>query len=105
MSFNLTPYAPRVYGSILPFEDRMPRFDANLGWVAPGAGGVGDVGVGADSTVGYGCVLRGDVEPIRVGRHTNIQDGTVVHGTGGSYPTRIGDDVTIGHMCLIHGCT
>ena len=105
MSFDLTPYQRRVYGSILPFDGRLPRFDADVSWVAPGAMVVGDVEIGADTSVWYGCVIRGDVEPIRIGRGTNIQDGTVIHGTGGAYATVIGNDVTIGHMCLVHGCT
>ncbi len=76
---------------------------------------IGDVEVGAGSSVWYGCTLRGDLNRIRVGRNTNIQDGTVVHVnhdphgdyrvTGGGMPTTIGDGVTIGHMALIHACT
>jgi len=76
---------------------------------------IGDVEIGAGTSVWYGCVIRGDVNKIRIGCNTNIQDGTVVHvnhdrsgadyrETGGGMPTFIGDDVTIGHMALIHAC-
>jgi carbonic anhydrase/acetyltransferase-like protein (isoleucine patch superfamily) len=71
--------------------------------------------IGPGSSVWYGCVLRGDGNRIRVGRNTNIQDGTIVHvnhdpegdyrQTGGGMPTDIGDNVTIGHSALIHACT
>ncbi len=72
-------------------------------WVAPGAFVVGDVTIGAASSVWYGCVLRGDLEPIRVGARTNLQDLTVVH-VDRHLPAVIGSRVTIGHRCIIHGC-
>jgi carbonic anhydrase/acetyltransferase-like protein (isoleucine patch superfamily) len=77
-------------------------------FVAPGARIIGDVTIGTDSSVWYNCVLRGDVEAIRIGARTNIQDGSVVHVSGGAagarHPTEIGDDVLIGHLALVHGC-
>jgi carbonic anhydrase/acetyltransferase-like protein (isoleucine patch superfamily) len=73
-------------------------------WVAPGAVLVGRVQLGAKASVWYGCVLRGDLEPITVGEASNVQDGTVVHVDAG-FPARIGARVTIGHRCVIHGCT
>lgn len=73
-------------------------------WIAPGAVVVGDVSIGSGSSVWFGCVLRGDLEPIRIGRETNIQDLSVVHVDRGA-PTTIGDRVTVGHRCVIHGCT
>lgn len=72
-------------------------------WIAPGAVMVGDVAVAADASIWYGCVLRGDLEPIRVGRATNIQDLTLVH-VDRDLPAIIGDSVTVGHHCVIHGC-
>ncbi len=78
---------------------------AQAAFVAPNATVLGDVKLGPLSSVWYGCVLRGDVEKISIGRDTNIQDGTVVHVMGGKFSTQIGSRVTIGHMCLIHGCT
>ncbi len=74
-------------------------------WVAPNATVIGDVELGDDASVWFACVLRGDVFPIRIGRRTNVQDGTVIHVTGGSFATRVGDDVTVGHLALLHGCT
>ena len=74
-------------------------------FVAPTAAVIGDVEIGAGSSVWFHCVLRGDTAPIRVGRRTNIQDGTIVHVTGGDLATTIGDDVTIGHAAIVHACT
>jgi carbonic anhydrase/acetyltransferase-like protein (isoleucine patch superfamily) len=72
-------------------------------FVAPGATVVGDVAIGPEASVWYGCVLRGDLEPIRVGARTNVQDLTLVHVDRGM-GTTIGANVTIGHRCVIHGC-
>jgi len=66
---------------------------------------IGDVEIGEESSVWMCCVLRADVHAIRVGRRSNIQDGTVVHAMTGTHPTTIGDSVTIGHGAIIHGCT
>jgi carbonic anhydrase/acetyltransferase-like protein (isoleucine patch superfamily) len=66
---------------------------------------IGDVEIGEESGVWMGAVLRGDIHVIRVGKRTNIQDGTVVHVMSGSHPTTIGDSVTIGHGAIVHGCT
>ena len=65
---------------------------------------IGDVVIGADSSVWYGCVLRGDDNFIRVGERSNIQDGTIVHINSDEFSTTIGNDVTIGHGCIIHAC-
>jgi carbonic anhydrase/acetyltransferase-like protein (isoleucine patch superfamily) len=64
---------------------------------------VGDVTLGERVSVWFGCVLRGDLEPIAVGDETNVQDGTIVHVDRG-YPVRIGRRVTVGHRCVVHGC-
>ncbi len=66
---------------------------------------IGDVEIGEESSVWMCTVLRGDVNTIRVGRRTNIQDGTVVHAMTGMHKTTIGDNVTIGHGAIVHGCT
>ncbi|MBI5480450.1 MAG: gamma carbonic anhydrase family protein [Deltaproteobacteria bacterium] len=66
---------------------------------------IGDVGLGLDSSVWFGCVVRGDVHRIVVGAETNLQDLTVVHVTGGLHATSIGDRVTVGHRAILHGCT
>jgi carbonic anhydrase/acetyltransferase-like protein (isoleucine patch superfamily) len=101
-------------GIVIPFRGMTPKV-AEDAFVAETATLIGDVEIGPGASVWYGCVLRGDGNRIRVGRHTNIQDGTIVHvnhdpagdyrETGGGMPTHIGDDVTIGHMALIHACT
>ena len=67
---------------------------------------IGDVHVGDEGSVWMNAVVRGDVNLIRIGRRTNIQDGTIVHVMREpSYPTMIGDDITIGHGAVVHGCT
>ena len=65
---------------------------------------MGDVNIGADSSVWYGCVLRGDVHHIRIGARTNVQDHAVVHVTRDRFPCVIGDEVTVGHRAVVHGC-
>ena len=83
------------------------RTEVDLGpgaWVAPNATLRGRVSVGARASVWFGCVLRGDLEPITIGEGTNVQDLTVVHVDRG-YPAVIGARVTIGHRAVVHGCT
>jgi len=74
-------------------------------FIAPGATVIGDVEIGEDTGVWFGCVIRGDVAIIRIGKRTNIQDGTVIHVTRDTGPTHIGSGVTIGHSALIHAAT
>jgi carbonic anhydrase/acetyltransferase-like protein (isoleucine patch superfamily) len=74
-------------------------------FIAPNATVIGDVYIGAGSSVWFGTTIRGDVFPIRIGARTNIQDNSVIHVTGGTARTTVGDDVTVGHMALLHGCT
>jgi carbonic anhydrase/acetyltransferase-like protein (isoleucine patch superfamily) len=76
---------------------------APTAFVASGAVLVGDVTLGDRVSVWYGCVLRGDIEPITIGPRTNVQDLTVVH-VDLDFPTIVGADVTIGHRAVIHGC-
>ena len=66
---------------------------------------IGDVVLGARSSVWYGTVLRGDVHHIRIGEEVSVQDNTVVHVTSGRHATIVGDRVTIGHSVVLHGCT
>ena len=90
---------------VLPFRDLRPRI-APEAWVAPNAVVIGNTEIAPHANVWFGCVLRGDIAPIRVGEYANIQDGTVVHVSSKLREgTRIGAHVTIGHMCLIHACT
>lgn len=88
----------------LPFKDIKPEIH-HTAFCAQTAVIVGDVVIGLESSVWFGTVLRGDVEPIRVGSKTNLQDLVMVHVTGGKGPATIGDQVTVGHRAVIHGCT
>ena len=65
---------------------------------------IGDVEIGAESSVWFGSVLRGDVNHIRVGARTNIQDGTIIHVSSKTHPTVLEDEVTLGHRVTLHGC-
>jgi carbonic anhydrase/acetyltransferase-like protein (isoleucine patch superfamily) len=73
-------------------------------FLAEGARLIGDVTIGADSSVWFNTVLRGDVGPITIGSETNIQDGTVIHGSFQKAYAVIGSRVTIGHSVVLHGC-
>lgn len=87
-----------------PYRGQSPRVHASA-FVDESAQVIGDVEIGDESSVWMCAVLRGDVHRIRVGRRTNIQDGTIVHVMTGTHPTTIGDSVTIGHGAIVHGCT
>jgi carbonic anhydrase/acetyltransferase-like protein (isoleucine patch superfamily) len=93
----------------LIFNGALPRIDPSA-FVAPGCRLIGDIEIGAESSVWYNCVLRGDVNRIRIGERTNIQDGSVLHvdsprpGHEAGHPTIIGDEVLIGHLAMVHGC-
>lgn len=80
-----------------------PKIAADA-WCAENAAVIGNVEIGERSTIWYNVTLRGDVNHIRVGTETNIQDGTVVHGTYEKFGTTIGNRVTIGHLAMLHGC-
>ena len=66
---------------------------------------IGDVEIGAESSVWMNAVIRGDVNAIRIGQRTNVQDGTVIHVMHRTHSASVGDDVTIGHGAIVHGCT
>ncbi len=72
-------------------------------FIAPNATVLGNVKIGREASIWYGCVLRGDLEPIIIGDQSNIQDHTVIHIDKGQ-PARIGTRVGVGHRCLLHGC-
>jgi carbonic anhydrase/acetyltransferase-like protein (isoleucine patch superfamily) len=88
---------------ILPFADHVPRIDPRA-WIADNAVIIGDVEIAAEASVWFGCVLRGDVGPIRIGPRSNVQDLSCLHTTGGLSQVVIGEDVTVGHHCVLHGC-
>lgn len=89
---------------VLEYKGVTPQIDQSV-FLAPGAWVIGDVRIGEKSSLWFNVVVRGDVNFIRIGNRTNIQDGTVVHVTRDTHPTIIGDDVTIGHSVTLHGCT
>ena len=66
---------------------------------------IGDVEIGAESSVWMNAVVRGDVNTIRIGARSNVQDGVIIHVMHDTHPTVVGDDVTIGHGAIVHGCT
>lgn len=93
-----------------PYQGKFPKVHETA-FVAPGAQVIGDVEIGPNSSIWYNCVLRGDMNRIRIGEGTNVQDGTVIHVDSGrragddGFPTIIGDNVLIGHLAIVHGCT
>jgi carbonic anhydrase/acetyltransferase-like protein (isoleucine patch superfamily) len=88
---------------IRAFAGVWPRIHPDA-WIAPGAVVVGDVEIGADSSLWYGAVLRGDVHGIRVGARSNLQDGCILHVTRDRFACVLGDEVTVGHRAVVHGC-
>lgn len=74
-------------------------------FIAPGAVIVGDVKIGARSSVWFGSIIRGDDHSVTIGDDTNIQDGTIIHVSFQTHPTVIGSGVTVGHAARLHGCT
>ena len=96
--------------SVRPYLDKFPVLGERV-YIDPAATVIGEVELGDDVSVWPGTVIRGDVNYIRVGARTNVQDGTIVHVSHHSpynkagYPTLIGEDVTIGHGAIVHACT
>jgi carbonic anhydrase/acetyltransferase-like protein (isoleucine patch superfamily) len=87
---------------ILPFEDAIPQIGADV-WLAPNASVIGKVRIGAQASVWFGAVLRGDIDEIVLGDRSNLQDNAVIHTESGN-PTIVGSDVSIGHGAIVHGC-
>lgn len=100
---------PHPGATIIPIHGKTPKIHETA-FIAPGTTIIGDVEIGAGSSIWYNCVLRADVSSIRIGERTNVQDGSVLHCDGPSpaepegCPLVIGDDVLIGHMAMVHGC-
>ena len=89
---------------IKAFNKSVPRIHETV-FVAENAVIIGDVEIGRVSSIWYNCVLRGDVNYIRIGEKSNIQDGTIIHvSRGDEYPTIVEDEVTVGHSVTLHGC-
>lgn len=89
---------------ILPYRGHWPRIHETA-FVAPSADLIGDIKIGAQSSVWFQCVIRGDVNWIQIGEKTNIQDHSLLHVTRVKSPLKIGDEVTVGHRVTLHGCT
>lgn len=89
---------------ILSFGGKTPRLGAGV-FVAPSASVIGDVAIGARSSIWFGAVLRGDDHFIRIGEETSVQDNAVIHEGRDRHPALIGDRVTVGHSATLHGCT
>src|SRR5438128_12145329 len=87
-----------------PYRGQLPRVHPTA-FIDQSAQVIGDVEIGEESSVWMCVVIRGDVHQIRIGRRSNVQDGTIVHVMKDTHPTTIGDDVTIGHGAVVHGCT
>ncbi len=87
---------------LYPYKEKYPIIAPDV-FVAPGAKIIGDVEILAGSSVWYNVVIRGDVNYVRIGKNTNIQDGSVLHVTNQKFPLIIEDNVTVGHAAVLHG--
>jgi carbonic anhydrase/acetyltransferase-like protein (isoleucine patch superfamily) len=86
------------------YEGKKPRFGQRV-FVAENATLIGEVEIGDDASIWYGVVLRGDINHIRIGARSNIQDNSVLHVEYETGPAIVGDEVTVGHSATVHGCT
>ncbi len=90
--------------SIIPYQGKTPVIHPSV-FIAEGAHIIGDVEIGKDSSVWFNTVIRGDVNYIRIGERTNVQDNSVLHVTHKTFPLIIGSNVTIGHGAVVHAAT
>ena len=88
---------------LLDYKGKLPRLGERV-FIAEGAKIIGDVEIGDHSSVWFNAVIRGDVHYIRIGNHTNIQDGSILHVMKDQYPLVVHDYVTVGHGVMLHGC-
>lgn len=89
---------------IRPYQGKHPQIAASA-YLDPASVIIGDVVIGEDASVWPLCVIRGDVNYIRIGARTNIQDGSILHVMKDEYPLLLGNDITVGHSVTLHGCT
>jgi carbonic anhydrase/acetyltransferase-like protein (isoleucine patch superfamily) len=89
---------------IAAFGERVPRVDPTA-FVVDSAVVIGDVELGSEASVWFHAVVRGDVERVRIGARSNVQDNATVHVTRARWPTVVGAGVTVGHAAVLHGCT
>jgi gamma-carbonic anhydrase len=95
---------PERYGTIFSLDGVTPTV-ADDAFIAPTAAVIGDVVIGSETGIWFHCLVRGDMNSIRIGARTNIQDGSIIHVDSGAFSAFIGDDVTVGHNAVIHACT
>ena len=86
---------------IYPYQGKIPKIDPTV-FIAEGVQVIGDVEIGRDSSIWYNAVVRGDVNYIRIGQRTNVQDGAVLHVTHNKFPLIIGSNITVGHSAVLH---
>ena len=84
--------------------DTLTPHVAETAWVADSAQVIGNVELAEGASIWFGAILRGDTEPMRIGRNSNVQDGSMLHSDPGS-PLTLGENVTVGHQVMLHGCT
>ena len=89
--------------ALYQLDQHIPRL-AEGAWVADSAQVIGNVELAENASVWFGAILRGDTELLRIGKGSNVQDGSVVHADVG-YPVTLGENVTVGHQVMLHGCT
>ena len=89
---------------IVPYRGKWPKIHETA-FVAPSADLIGDIEIGSNSSIWFQCVIRADVNFIRIGNNTNIQDHSMLHVNRGNCPLHIGNHVTVGHRVMLHGCT
>ena len=102
-SFAHTKFITKPMPIIKTIQGKSPQISPSS-WIAENAVLTGDVLVGEGCSIWFNVVIRGDVNQIRIGNRSNIQDGAVVHGTHGKQDTVIGEGVTVGHQAIVHGC-
>lgn len=88
---------------VYSFRNQIPRIDPSA-FLVPSADVIGDVEIGSGSSLWFQTVVRGDVNAIRIGQDTNVQDGSILHVTYQKWPLHIGNSVSIGHSVTVHGC-
>lgn len=91
-------------GIILPYRERWPQIHPRA-FIAQNATIIGETQIGADASIWFGCVVRGDVNDIRIGERTNVQDLTMIHCAEAGQGCYLGKDITVGHSAVLHACT
>ena len=99
----MDPHQYGGFGPIFSLNGVTPKV-ASDAFIAPSAAVIGDVEIGSETGIWFHCLVRGDMNYIRIGARTNIQDGSIIHVDSGEFFTIIGDDVTVGHNAVIHSC-